>query len=133
MTDRAEITLRNVVDREMAVAWVKSLPDGTRVEFKGPTRSLAQNSRLWPLLERVSQRMTLGGRAWDAEAWKCIFMRAMGRETPFLPDLNGQGFFPQGFRSSKLSRREMADMQTFIESYCAEQGVDIWADAEAAE
>ena len=99
---------------------------GYRAEFKEPKRSDAQNDRFWELLTRVSKRMTINGARFDAEQWKCIFLQAMGRQVQVLPALDGSTWFPTGFRSSDLSVREMADLQTFIEAHCAEQGVDIW-------
>lgn len=128
MTDRHEITFRGIIDREHAASLCASLPDGSRVEFKGPTRSNAQNSRLWPLLDRVAKRFDISGKKFDADDWKIIMMRAMRYETRFLPELPeyGGSFFPAGYRSSKLSTKEMADMQTFIESWCVSRGVDIW-------
>lgn len=99
---------------------------GWRVEFKAPRRSHEQNDRMWEMLDRVSKLMTINGRKFDAEAWKCIFMKQLGKEAQFLPTLDGTGFFPTGFRSSDLSVREMSDLQTFIEAWCAEQGVDLW-------
>ncbi len=112
---------------EKARAWLSRAAQlGWRVEFKEPKRSHEQNDRMWEMLDRVSKRMTINGRRFAAEEWKCIFMKQMGREAQFLPTLDGAGFFPTGFRSSDLSVREMSDLQTFIESWCAEQGVDLW-------
>lgn len=112
-----------------ARAWLeRAIERGWRVEFKEPKRSDAQNDRFWELLGRVSNRMDIGGRKFTPEQWKCIFMQAMGREAAFLPTLNGASYFPTGFRSSDLSVREMADLQTFIEAECAGRGVDIWGE-----
>lgn len=102
---------------------------GWRVEFKEAKRTDAQNDRFWELLGRVSKRMTINGKRYAPDQWKCICMKEMGKEVAFLPTLNGESFFPTGFRSSDLTVREMADLQTFIEAHCAEQGVDIWGDA----
>lgn len=106
------------LDRAAQLQW--------RVEFKEPKRSDLQNDRFWEMLGRVSVRMTINGKTYEPEQWKCIFMKQMGKEVSFLPTLDGENFFPTGFRSSDLSRREMADLQTLIEAWCAEQGVDIW-------
>ena len=112
---------------EAAKAWfARAAQLGWRVEFKAPKRSDAQNDRFWELLGRVSKRMDIGGRKFSPEQWKCIYMKAMGKEAEFLPTLDGASFFPTGFRSSDLSVREMADLQTFIEAQCAERGVNIW-------
>jgi hypothetical protein len=100
------------------------------LEIRPEKRSDAQNDRLWEMLTRVSKRMEINGRKYDPEQWKCIFMRAMGKEAQFLPTLDGASFFPSGFRSSQLTVGEMSDLQTFIEAHCAEQGADIWEAAE---
>ena len=129
---RHAITLDNPLNIAKAQTWFdRAAQLGWRVEFKAPKRSDAQNDRMWEILGRVSKRMTIGGKSFEPEAWKCIFMKAMGKEAQFLPTLDGAGFFPTGFRSSDLSVREMADLQTFMEAWCAEQGVDIWAEVAA--
>lgn len=104
----------------------RALELGWRVVFTERKRSDEQNDRFWELLGRVSKRMDIGGRKFSPEQWKCIFMKAMGKEAEFLPTLDGASYFPTGFRSSDLSVREMADLQTFIEAWAAEGGLDIW-------
>ncbi|MDF3607512.1 recombination protein NinB [Paracoccus sp. DMF-8] len=117
---------REPQDRARLAHWCANVPTGYRVEFKEAKRSHEQNDRMWELLGRVSKRMTINGAKFQPEQWKAIFMQAMGRQVQVLPALDGSTWFPTGFRSSDLSVREMADLQTFIEAHCAEQGVDIW-------
>lgn len=113
-----------------ARAWLdRAAHLGWRVEFKEPKRSDAQNDRMWEMLDRISKRMTVNGKKYEPEQWKCIFMKAMGKEAQFLPTLDGESFFPTGFRSSDLSVKEMSDMQTFMEAWAAERGIDIWETA----
>ncbi len=124
---RHALTLSRADHRDLAPKWLaRAMALGWRVAFMEPKRSLAQNDRLWELLGRVAKRMTLNGQTFADEQWKVIFMQANGHKAQFLPALDGS-FFPTGFRSSDLGVREMADLQTFIEAWCAEQGVDIWA------
>lgn len=111
---------RGWFDRAASLGWI--------VEFREDTRTNEQNARLWEMLGRVAKHMTINGKAYDADAWKFIFMKAMGREVTFLPTLDGESFFPSGFRSSQLTKVEMSDLQTMIEVWCAERGFDIWAD-----
>lgn len=101
---------------------------GWRVTFAEPKRTDAQNDRLWEMLGRISKRMDINGQQFDPESWKCIFLKAMGKEVQILPTLDGKGIFPTGFRSSQLGVGEMSDLQTFMETWCAEKGVDIWAE-----
>ena len=126
---RYSLTLNTPRRIHQARAWLeRAALLGWVVEFREATRTTEQNSRFWELLGRVSKRCRLNGQAFDAESWKCIFMKGMGRDVQFLPTLDGQSFFPAGFRSSQLTTREMADLQTFIEAWCAEQGHDVWSD-----
>ena len=122
---RRVITLTNEMERAKLHRWAAKAPLGYRVEFKERTRSLEQNDRMWALLAIISKAARIHGKAYDPDQWKCIFMRAMGKEAEFLPTLDGVQFFPTGFRSSDLSVREMSDMQTLMEAYAAEQGISL--------
>lgn len=126
---RYALTLNNRSNVEKAKAWLnRAAALAWRVEFKEPKRSDLQNDRMWEMLGRISRRMTINGRQFEPDQWKCIFMKQMGKEATFLPTLDGESFFPTGFRSSDLSKGEMAELQTLMEAWCAEQGVDIWSD-----
>lgn len=128
MTDAGEPAFVACVSK--ARAWFdRAVSVGWRVEFKEPKRSHEQNDRMWEMLSRISRVMEINGKRYDPDQWKCIFMKAMGKEVSFLPTLDGEQFFPTGFRSSDLGVREMADLQTFMESWVAERGIDIWEDA----
>lgn len=125
---RHALTISSEGIREKALAWVRRVPIGWRVVFAEPKRSDEQNDRMWELLARISKRFTLGGNKYAPDDWKCIFMKALGKESRFLPTLDESGFFPTGFRSSDLSVKEMCDLQTYMEQYAAEKGADIWGD-----
>ena len=122
---RATLTVRTENDRAKLGRWVDKVPLGWRVEFKQPSRSLAQNDRMWAILAIIANNGTINGKKYDAEQWKCIFMKQMGKEVQFLPTLDGEQFFPTGFRSSDLSVGEMSDLQTLMESWAAEQGIEL--------
>jgi hypothetical protein len=49
-------------------------------------------------------------------------MHALGFDTRFLTGLNGEPF-PAGFRSSRLTVRQMADLITFIAEYGDRHGI----------
>ena len=122
---RRVVTIRGVTDRAKLHRWIDAAPVGFRVEFKEPSRSLAQNDRMWAILAIIANNGTINGKKYDAEQWKCIFMKQMGKEVQFLPTLDGEQFFPTGFRSSDLSVGEMSDLQTLMESWAAEQGIEL--------
>jgi hypothetical protein len=122
---RRVITIRDKTDRNRLHSWVDAAPVGYRVAFTEPSRSLAQNDRMWAMLADIAKAATINGMKYDADQWKCIFMKAMGKDVQFLPTLDGTQFFPTGFRSSDLSVQEMSDLQTFMESWAAEQGIEL--------
>jgi len=120
---RHVFTLRGEGERAKLIAWASRVPVGWRVEFKEPKRSMEQNNRFWAMLSDVARQGQINGLKFDPEQWKCIFMKAVGRDVSFLPTLDGTYFFPAGFRSSDLSVREMSDLQTFIEAWGDESGI----------
>ena len=120
---RHVITLRNETDRAKVAAWLQRAAYGHRIEVKEPKRSDEQNDRFWAMMGDISRQATINGKRYDPDAWKCIFLKAMGREAQFLPTLDGNSFFPTGFRSSDLSVREMSDLQTFMEAWAAENHI----------
>lgn len=124
---RALLILANDDVRCRAVRWIASAPEGTRVEFKEPKRTLEQNARMWAMLTDVAAQKQHCGRRYPADDWKIIFLHALGRETRFVPALDGQGFIPIGQSSSDLSKAEMSDMIELLLSWGAENGV-VWSD-----
>jgi hypothetical protein len=122
---RRVITIRGISDRNRLHSWVDAAPVGYHVAFTGPSRSLEQNSRMWAMLADIAKAATINGMKYDADQWKCIFMKAMGKDVQFLPTLDGTQFFPTGLRSSDLSVQEMSDLQTFMESWAAERGIEL--------
>lgn len=106
-------------------------PDGSRVEIKGPKRTLPQNSHMWALLTEVAHQLTPFGKLrrnddddWqEPELWKHVFLHAFGRETKFLPSLDGKGYVPIPQSSSDLSTPEMRDFIEFIYAEGGHRGV----------
>lgn len=126
------LILANDKVREKAVTWVQRLPKGTRVEFSEPRRSTDQNAKLWALLGDVSRQHEHGGRRYDPEDWKCLFMLALGKEMRFAPSLDGKGFVPLSTRSSKLSKTEMSDLIEYIQHFAAENGIVLHGNEQVA-
>ena len=108
--------------RGIAEKWVKTAPHNTVITFSKPGRTIPQNSRMWAMLTDISTQTQHTGVKKSPEAWKCLFMHALGHEVAFETGLNGEPF-PIGFRSSKMSKEQMSDLMGFIESWGAENGV----------
>lgn len=120
---RATLVLVSPEIRQRAAHWAAKLPEGTRVDFKAPQRSLPQNARLWAMLTDVASQKEHAGRKYTADQWKILFMHAIGREVQFIPALDNSTFIPWGQSSSDLSKAEMTDLIEFIHAWGAEHGV----------
>jgi hypothetical protein len=115
------VILSSDAARDRAHRLVSAAPPGSVVEIRAARRTLDQNSRLWAILSEISMQKP-GGREHTPETWKCLFMAAAGHAVQFETGLDGRPF-PVGFRSSRLTKGQMADLQTWIEAWCAENGV----------
>lgn len=122
---KQQYRLSNPQVRQRAAQAVLEAADGMIVTIAEPTRNLEQNALLWALLGDVSKAEPMG-RKMTADEWKIAFMAACGWDCQFLEGLDGRPF-PAGFRSSKMTVRQMADLITFITAWGAEQGVR-WSD-----
>ena len=126
MADKPSIILRTRQDRGRAVRWIENAPDGTVVEFKQKGRSNDQNAAMWSILTQINrQRPVHNGVKMSAVLWKAVFMQALGAELVMLPTLEGDGLFPFGHRSSKLTVSEMGDLITLMIAWAATEGLTI--------
>lgn len=98
------------------------------IELKPETRSLAQNARLWAMLTDISKQVDWYGRKLSQEEWKHVFSASLKRQD-VVPGLDG-GFVVLGLSTSKMTKAEMADLQTLMEAFGAQQGVRFTAPKE---
>lgn len=124
---RAILTLDSTAKREQAIDWIRKAKTGSRVEFKGPARSIDQNSRFWAMLTDCAVQGRINGRRFNTEDWKIMFMTAYaeerGIEIRHLPALNRAGMIPCGRSSSDLSVSEMSELMEWIAAWGAENGI----------
>ncbi len=80
------------------------------------------NAKMWAMLSDVSKARP-EGRQWTPEVWKCAFLHSLGHQVAFAEGLDGSGPFPIGFRSSKLTVRQMSDLIEVITEYGTRHGV----------
>lgn len=128
---RATIILSSEQERSRVAHWAEKLPEGTRVEFKSPRRSLPQNDRMWAMLTDVATQLKWHGLRLSADDWKLIFLDALKREVRMVPNIDGNGFVSLGRSSSDLSKAEMTDLIDLIAAFGANHGV-VFHDGEAA-
>lgn len=124
MTDaRQSFVLINDRVRENAIAAIRQARDGWRVKVEPPLRSSDQNAKMWAMLNDVA-RSKPEGRQWPPETWKSAFMHALGHQVLFADGLDGSGPFPIGFRTSRLTVRQMIDLIDSIYAYGSAHGVE---------
>lgn len=130
MNDRLSIRMFNPVQAKTAldgVIWTQlkaMLMAGHRmvIEVKPETRSLEQNARLWAMLTDISQQVDWYGKKLSPEDWKHVFSASI-RRLDVVPNLDGTGFVALGLSTSKMTRKEMAELQELMEAFGAEKGV----------
>lgn len=120
---RALISIASEADRQRAARWATQAPDGTRIEYKAPKRSLPQNDRLWAALTDVATQLPWHGLKLTPQDWKYIFLDALKREVRAVPNIDGTGFVNIGRSSSDLSKAEMSDLLELIAAFGASHGV----------
>lgn len=96
------------------------------MSIKPPSRTGDQNALMWCLLSDIS-RAKPEGRTLVPDVWKALFMHSLDYSTRFEMALDGKGMVPVGFRSSRMTKAQMADLITVIQEYGARHGVQ-WSD-----
>ena len=91
------------------------------LELKPETRSIAQNARLWAMLTDISEQVNWYGRKLTQEEWKHVFTAAISKQE-VVKGIDG-GFVVLGKSTSKMTKGEMAELQTLMEAFGAEHGV----------
>jgi len=91
------------------------------VEVKSETRSIQANARMWAMLTDVSKQVNWYGRKLTSEEWKHVFTASLSKQD-VVPGIDG-GFVVLGKSTSKMTKGEMAELQTLIEAFGAQQGV----------
>jgi hypothetical protein len=113
--------------RDFAKRLIDAAPKNAVVKISPEARSLDANAKMWACLSDIA-RAKPDGRHWTAETWKSAFLHALGHQVQFAEGLDNSGPFPLGFRSSKLTKPQMANLITVIQEYGDRHGV-IWSDA----
>lgn len=112
--------------RQRAIRAVQKAPEGYYVIFKEETRTLSQNSKLWPMLTDVSKQVIWYGQKLTKEEWKDVFTAALKKQK-VVPGIDG-GFVVCGQSTSVMPKREFCDLIELINAFGAQHEV-IWSDS----
>ena len=125
------VILRGDSQRHLARGLIERAPLDAVVTIKPASRTDDQSARMWAMLSDVS-RAKPGGRRWVPETWKCAFMQSLGHQVQFCEGLDDSGPFPTGFRTSRLTVKQMSDLITVISEYGDRHGVH-WSEPARAD
>ena len=118
------------LSRPLAHRQIDEAPDGHTWEICEPTRNSEQNRKLWACLGDVAKQVVWYGRRLSSEDWKHIFTSSL-QKMDVVPNLEGTGFVALGLSTSKMSRREMADLITLIGAFGDDRAV-VWSEPKGA-
>lgn len=107
--------------KHAACCRIHDAPEGHVVTISEPNRTLDQNSKLWPMLEDVSRQVEWYGSRLTKEEWKDVFSASLKKQKA-VPGIDG-GFVVCGQSTSKMSKREFADLVELIYAFGGERGV----------
>lgn len=113
--------------RQNAIRAIQNAPEGFIVEVKEPTRSLDQNSLLWPLLTEISEQVNWYGNKLTPEEWKDVLSASL-RKQKVVPGIDGN-FVVCGQRTSKMSKAEFSELLELIQAFGAQQDVKFMGQA----
>lgn len=108
-------------DRRIAHRLVDIAPAGAVLNIAEAKRTLDQNAKFWAMLSDISRAKPLGRRH-TPDDWKAIMMNACGWECQFMEGLDGRPF-PQGFKSSQLTKHQMMVLIEYMTAFAAEHGI----------
>ena len=127
MTDRHTLRLTKAnFDRAIQGVVAAVAKGGWTLELRKRTRTDDQNDGLHGLIAQImKQRPVLHGARMTKEKYKAVFMQALGQEVTMLPMLEGNGFFPMGLSTSRLTVAEFSDLMEVIFAWCAREGITV--------
>ena len=121
--------LAHLEARKRAARAVAEAPDGWRVTVEPPRRNLDQNALLWVLLSAFAAQLEwpVNGRMvkLTPDDWKDLLTAAYRRETQRVAMGIDGGMVMLGMRTSKLNKREFAELIEFVQSVAADRDVQL--------
>lgn len=126
MTNKHYYILAHQTARNLAAQACLEAPDGYVVEIKEKTRTLDQNSKLWPMLGDISKQVDWYGHKLSDEEWKDFFT-AILKQQKVVPNMDSSGFIAVGGRTSKMGKKLFSEMIELMYAFGAEHDV-VWSE-----
>ena len=115
------IILAGSSQRAFAKSQIDAAPAGYWVTIKEPTRTDAQNKKLWPMLKDVSNQVDWYGNKLKDYEWKDVLTASLKRQK-VVPGIDG-GFVSIGSKTSTMGMRMFSDLIELIYAFGAEHDV----------
>jgi hypothetical protein len=114
--------------RARAVEYLLSLPLGVLVIIKEKAgRTLAQNSKMWPLLVDVASQVEYFGMMLTESEWKDVFTASLRGELKMVPTLDRRRFVMLGLSTSDMGKHEFSCLIELMYAFGSENGV-VWSE-----
>ena len=123
---RRVVFLAGPSQRAYAKRLIDQAEEGEAVQIGKPTRTLEQNAKMHPMLDDILRQVP-AKRMMSRDDLKLQFLNALGVEMRFIPELEGEGLFPVGLRSSTLTKQQFSALIELIYEFGAKHGVQ-WSD-----
>jgi len=121
VTDKRYFRLVHAQARNLAAEFCQQAPEGWVVCFSEPTRTLDQNSKLWPMLTDISKQVVWYGSKLTKEEWKDVLSAALKKQK-VVPGIDG-GFVVCGRHTSRMGKKEFSDMIELAYAFGSERDV----------
>ena len=119
--DKTEISSVIRWANEMMIKGIVKGPVAVTLGRPEEPRNLYQNAKQWAMYNDLSQQLEWHGQKMPPEYWKELLSHEWKAQA-FIPAISG-GFVAVGVRTSKMRKREMAELIELVYSFGAEHGV----------
>ena len=126
MSDNKMFRFVHIEARRRAAAYCMIAPEGSIAEFGDATRTIEQNSKLWPMLDDISKQVEWYKNWLSREEWKDFFSAIILKQK-VVPNMEGTGFIAVGGRTSKMSKKMFSEMIELIYAFGSEHAV-VWSE-----
>ena len=133
MTDRITTPLRTKHQRQRAKDLIDRVGENYVQVLREETRSDEQNRALWGWIKQLREGLPDTFGQFAPNDCKLRLMAALGSVMRFLPELDGGGMFPVGYRSSELTKTQFSALLEIINEYAARNGVKLKGEQNAAQ
>lgn len=112
--------------RAWAAAQAMARAGAFELVLRLPTRSLDQNRKLWPMLQDIADQLQwpVNGKLqrMSREDWKDVLTAGFQQESRIAEGIAGGHVF-LGMRTSRMSKRQFAELVEFIYAFGSDRGV----------